>query len=166
MVNFQGAKQPPNTVIFQYLATTAGQSHTLLFDAGGVSYNISLQTLHVTLTGATILLSRTLNFRDQSATSSAIDLILDRVRITNPSANAIFVTLSASLSLTGSPGFFPIRMEASEFGDVLECSIDLSRWTIVADRRVPEPGPLPFFDTESFAPGPAPRRLFCRIGRK
>ena len=59
MVNFHGANQAHNTVISQSVATIAGQSHTLPFDAGLISYNPSLQTLKVSLAVAIILLLRT-----------------------------------------------------------------------------------------------------------
>ena len=107
---FNGGNLPPNAVLAQSFATTVGQTYTLAFDAGVLAYNTNSQTIQVTVTGAGSLLSRTitligagggtnrwlpqsftfvanstaatLTFRDQSASTNGLDLLLDNVRIT------------------------------------------------------------------------------------
>jgi hypothetical protein len=110
LVAFNGGNSTPNGVLTQTFATAAGQSYTLAFDAGVLSYNTNQQKLLVTVTGSGSLLSQTitinglsggtsrwlpqsftfiansasttLTFRDQSTTTNVLDLILDNVRIT------------------------------------------------------------------------------------
>ncbi len=110
LVGFNGGNTTPNAVLSQTFATTPGQSYTLAFDAGVLFYTSSSQVMNVTLNGSANLLARTLTltgsgsgpirwlpqnftftadsgsttltFRDQSTSTSAIDLILDNVRIT------------------------------------------------------------------------------------
>jgi len=117
LVGFNGANLTPTAVLSQTFATVAGQSYTLTFDAGVLSYNTDSQTLEVTVTGSTSLLTRlitinglgggtnrwlpqtfgfvadsgstTLTFRDQSASTLGLDLTLDNVRVSGPSAGNV-----------------------------------------------------------------------------
>jgi len=110
LVSFNGANLAPNASLSQSFVTTAGQSYTLAFDAGVLSYNTSSQTMLVTVSGTSSLLTRsitinglggdtnrwlpqtftftadsasaTLTFRDQSSSTNALDLLLDNVRVT------------------------------------------------------------------------------------
>ncbi len=110
LVAFNAGNSAPNGTVSQTFATTAGQTYTLLFDAGVLSYNGASQSLLVTVTGSGAVLSRSVSirgpgggkiawteqtfsftansansvvtFRDQSSTSDSIDLLLDDVRVT------------------------------------------------------------------------------------
>ena len=109
LVVFNGGQTTPNGVLSQTFATMAGQSYTLTFDMGVLAYNTNPQTLQVTVTGTGILLSQTitikglgggavrwqpqtftlvansatttLSFRDQSTSTTNLDLLLDHVEI-------------------------------------------------------------------------------------
>ncbi len=109
LVGFNGGNSTPNAVLSQSFATVAGQSYTLAFDAGVLSYNTSPQTMRVTVTGTAALLDKTITingagggsnrwlpqsftfvadgpaatlvFRDQSASTVALDMMLDNVRV-------------------------------------------------------------------------------------
>jgi len=109
LVAFNGGQTTPNGVLAQTFATTPGQAFTLTFDAGVLAYNTYAQRLLVTLTGTSSLLSQTitltglgrgatrwlpqsftfvansaattLTFRDQSTTTTNLDLLLDNVRV-------------------------------------------------------------------------------------
>jgi hypothetical protein len=120
----------------------------------------------------------TLTFRDQSATTAAIDLLLDNVRVTAaaaataPRATNPAITQApsgmGSLSLAGAPGDFTIRMTASQPGSyVLERSEDLSHWEFVTEKQVSQPGPIEFRDSGNApAPQQAKPRMFYRVGRQ
>ncbi|MEO5712506.1 MAG: Ig-like domain-containing protein [Luteolibacter sp.] len=110
LVGFNGANLTPNGVLSQSFTTIAGQSYTLAFDAGVLSYNTNSQMLQVTVNGSATLLTRvitingpgggntlwqpqsfnfvadstvsTLTFRDQSSSTNGLDLVLDNVRVT------------------------------------------------------------------------------------
>jgi hypothetical protein len=110
LVAFNTRNSTPNGVLSQTFATTAGQTYTLAFDTGVLSYNTSSQALQVTVTGSGSLLSQTITiaglsggtnrwlpqsftfvansttstlaFKDQSTTTSNLDLVLDNVRVT------------------------------------------------------------------------------------
>ncbi|WP_348223492.1 Ig-like domain-containing protein [Luteolibacter sp.] len=200
LVGFNGANTAPNAVLSQSFATAPGQTCTLAFDAGVFAYNTNSQVLQVTVTGTNTLLtqtitifgngqgtslwlaqsfnfvanssSTTLTFRDLSATTQAIDLMLDNVRVTAASSIAPPVAGSGStpetpgpLSLSGTPGDFTIRLTASKPGSyVLECSENLSQWEYVTTKQVTEPGPFEFHDTRiPITPQP---RMFYRVGRQ
>lgn len=110
LVSFNSANSIPNGVLSQSFATVPGQTYTLAFDVGVFSYNTNSQALQVTVTGTGSLLSRTITlngngngsnrwapqsftfvadstnslirFRDISASTAALDLLLDHIRIT------------------------------------------------------------------------------------
>ncbi|MES2657777.1 MAG: Ig-like domain-containing protein [Verrucomicrobiota bacterium] len=113
LVGFNGANLTPNAVLSQSFATAAGGTYTVAFDAGILAFNTSSQTLQVTVTGNTNLLTRTipmsgtasggnsrwfpqtftfvadstlsvLTFRDQSPATQGLDMLLDNVRVTGP----------------------------------------------------------------------------------
>jgi Ig-like domain-containing protein/immunoglobulin I-set domain protein/uncharacterized protein DUF642 len=110
-VVFNAGQQPASGVLSQTFTTTVGQTYTLAFDLGAVSYtNFNSQSMQVTVKGVNTLVSKTasvsapgngiqyatqtmsfvadsasttLTFRDASATSEDIDLFLDNVRMTS-----------------------------------------------------------------------------------
>jgi lysophospholipase L1-like esterase len=112
LLGFNTAQSTPNGIISQTVPTVPGGVYQLSFDAGALGYNTQLQKLEVTVTGNASLLSRTvsiqgtgngsirwqpqafsftadgtdaiLRFRDVSSTSSSIDLLLDKVRLSGP----------------------------------------------------------------------------------
>ncbi|MEO7098263.1 MAG: DUF642 domain-containing protein [Luteolibacter sp.] len=112
LVSFNGGNLTPNAVLSQTIATTSGVTYTLAFDAGILSYNTNPQKLQVTATGSSVVLtqvvtlsaltngasqwfaqnftfvanssSTVLTFRDQSASTAGLDLLLDNVRLTGP----------------------------------------------------------------------------------
>lgn len=109
LVAFNSGDTTPNGVLAQTFATTVGKTYTLTFDAGVLAYNKNSQKLLVTVTGLKTLISSTvtligtgggatlwvpqsftfvadktqtiLTFKDQSTTSSSLDLLLDKVRV-------------------------------------------------------------------------------------
>ncbi len=110
LVVFNGGNLTPNGILTQTFTTIAGQTYTLAFDPGVLSFNTKSQTLQVTVTGSGILLAQTiivdgvgggtnrwlpqsftflansaattLTFTDQSTTTNNLDLLLDNVRVT------------------------------------------------------------------------------------
>ena len=110
LVGFNGANFTPNAVLAQTFATTPGQSYTLAFDAGVLSYVTAQQKVQVTVDGTSNLLTQvitinatatnsntwtprsftftansaatTLTFRDQSPATVGLDFTLDNVSIT------------------------------------------------------------------------------------
>jgi hypothetical protein len=127
LVAFNGGDTTPNGVLTQTFPTAAGQTYTLTFDAGVLSYNTNSQKLLVTATGTSSLLSQTitiaglsggtnrwlpqsftftansasttLTFKDQSTTTKVIDLMLDNVRVLGPaSLNTAPVAVADSYS--------------------------------------------------------------------
>ena len=110
-VVFNAGQQPASAVLSQTFTTTAGQSYTLAFDLGALSYaNLNSQSIQVTVTGVNTLVSKTasvaapgngiqyaaqtmtfvadsasttLTFRDVSATTEDVDMFLDNVRMTS-----------------------------------------------------------------------------------
>lgn len=122
LVSFNDINRPANAAICRSFRTLPGYTYTLDFDAGVFAYNSDPQILNVMVDGVTNRLTRTLTlngsgggncvwfpqrftfeadrpsctitFRDQSAFTSNIDLLLDHVRITGPdSQNFIPVPL-------------------------------------------------------------------------
>ncbi|MEO5914515.1 MAG: Ig-like domain-containing protein [Luteolibacter sp.] len=113
LVGFNGANLTPNAIIQQSFSTVPGQTYTLAFDAGVLSFNTNSQSLQVTVNGTSSLLNQvitlnglgggaqrwvpqtftfvanstgtTLSFRDVSTTTNALDLTLDNVRVTGAS---------------------------------------------------------------------------------
>ena len=110
-VVFNAGQQPASGVLAQTFTTNAGQTYTLAFDLGAVSYaNLDAQAMQVTVKGVNTLVSKTasvaapgngiqyaaqtmtfvadsasttLTFRDASATSADVDMFLDNVRVTS-----------------------------------------------------------------------------------
>lgn len=110
MMILNGGNSPPNAILSQTFATIPGQYYMLNFDVGVLALNTVTQQLGVSVIGATTLVAQiqtpvgnalgvsvwsaksypfiadstttTLNFQDQSASTSGIDLLLDNVRIT------------------------------------------------------------------------------------
>jgi VCBS repeat-containing protein len=109
---FNSGNSIPNGVVSQTFPTVAGQTYTLEFDAGVLAYNYSSQTMLVTVTGASGLLSKTitvngagggiprwmpqsftfvansatttLSFRDQSSSTGGLDMTLDDIWVGGP----------------------------------------------------------------------------------
>lgn len=111
---FNGANGTPNGTLSRAITTTPGQSYTLAFDVGVLSYNKSPQTLGLTVTGSGTLLSQSISltgsgngtiwqarsfsftanssttnlaFLDLSTATNSLDLLLDNVRLTGTSAS-------------------------------------------------------------------------------
>jgi len=110
MLVFNGAETTPSGIVSQIFATTPGQTNVLQFDLGVIATNTNLQRLRVRIVGNGVLLDETislaglgngsirwapqsftftadsdvttLSFADLSTNTSAIDLLLDNVRIT------------------------------------------------------------------------------------
>ncbi|MEO5714730.1 MAG: DUF642 domain-containing protein, partial [Luteolibacter sp.] len=135
LLEFNGGNTTPNGVISQSFPTTIGSTYTLAFDAGVYSFNTSPQRLQVNVTGSGSLFSQlltltgfgngttkwfpqsftfvansattTLSFTDTSATTSALDLYLDNVRVTGPPVTQRTLTVASApttgVSFTVSP---------------------------------------------------------------
>lgn len=116
LVSFSNFNLPPNGTLSQSFATVPGQTYTLSFDAGVLSYVRKYQTLGLKVSGSSVLLDRTISilglsngsnvwenksftfvadggaatlaFEDLSATTDGIDLLLDHVRVVGPTAQA------------------------------------------------------------------------------
>ena len=130
LVAFNGGNQTPNGILLQSFTTTSGQSYTLAFDVGVLAYNLNQQRLQVTVQGGSLLLSQTvtvtgdgtgvsrwtpqsftfvansatttLTFQDVSTATSALDLLLDNVRITVPAPPPVWtLTVSSSNPASG-----------------------------------------------------------------
>lgn len=110
-VAFNSSQLAPNGVISQSFATAPGQTYTVAFDVGILSFTNKSQVLQVTADGSGNLLNQsisisrvgapnlrwlarsftfvansaltTLTFRDLSTTSDGLDLLLDNVRVTS-----------------------------------------------------------------------------------
>lgn len=109
LISFNDVNLTPNAAISQSFATIAGQTYSLKFDAGVLSYNTLSQKMEVTVTGTGSLLSRditilgagggtnrwlshdftfvadsasaSLMFRDRSSYTKGLDLLLDNVTV-------------------------------------------------------------------------------------
>lgn len=109
LLAFNDGDRIANAVLSQSFSTVAGRTYTLMFDAGVLSYNSNIQTLQVAVNGHNSLLTRTISiagsgggstrwvpqsfsfvadststtlvFRDQSAVTNSLDLLLDNVRV-------------------------------------------------------------------------------------
>lgn len=112
LLSFNDINRPANAVIRRSFRTLPGHTYALDFDAGVFAYNTNPQKLQVTVEGVTNRLTQTLTmngvgggnsvwfpqhftfvadrasctitFRDLSASTANIDLLLDHVRITGP----------------------------------------------------------------------------------
>jgi VCBS repeat-containing protein len=140
IVEFNSANSPAGGSLTQTFATISGTTYTLAFDMGVLAYNTNEQKLQVTATGGSPLLSQTssisgvgsgtvkwtaksftftanststtLVFTDTSTSTTAIDLLLDNVRITtggtvpvsggNLLANGSFESFFANWNYSGS----------------------------------------------------------------
>ena len=140
LVSFNGGNLTPNATISQSFATVAGQTYTLAFDAGVLSFNTNSQTMLVTVNGTSALLSRsitiigqgggtnrwlaqnftftansattTLSFRDQSTSTNSLDMLLDNVRVTTMAAPA------AAIAIAGPPASIGTLSLSGTPGDV------------------------------------------------
>lgn len=194
LVSFNGLNLPSNGVLSQAFATVPGKLHTVSFDSAVLAFNYNSQKLLVTITGQTNLLSQTvtiagngtgiiqwtkrsysfladstlttLTFKDTSASSTSIDLLLDNTSVTGPPKSVTIPTLAESPgtpSLTGRPGAVTVGMTVVNSGlYILERSEDLARWEVIGSAQVTEPGLISFVDSKKPA-GPAPK-VFYRIG--
>ena len=114
LVAFNGSNLAANGILSQTFPTVSGQTYTLTFDAGILSYVKKYQVLEVKIAGPGSLLSQTITlkgdgdgiidwisktytfvagsstatitFLDRSTTTTALDLLLDNVRISGPPA--------------------------------------------------------------------------------
>jgi lysophospholipase L1-like esterase len=114
LVEFNSANSPAGGVLTQTFTTVPGTSYGLTFDFGVLAFNTSQQRLQVSVTGNGNLLSQlvtinginngtvkwdpksfsfianststTLTFTDTSTVTSAIDCLLDNVKVTGPAA--------------------------------------------------------------------------------
>lgn len=110
LVVFNGGESTPSGQITQTFATVSGTSYRLTFDVGVLAYNTRQQQLQISVNGASPILtqsltingtangvarwfpqqflftanspSTTLAFRDVSATTASLDLLLDNAQIT------------------------------------------------------------------------------------
>ncbi len=202
MVAFNGQNKTPNGVLSQSFTTTAGTSYTLHFDAGVFSYTIDPQILQVSVSGASSLLSQsitlngtgdggiqwasqsfsftanssstTLTFRDQSAATIGIDLLLDNVRVNAvPSAavSNVVVTPPPVMnvgvpSLAVADGNATVSMIAKESGVyVFERSEDLVTWELIDSGTYGALEFMQFHDIRDPLSSEAPKKkMFYRIG--
>jgi lysophospholipase L1-like esterase len=197
LVSFNGGNLPANSQTF---ATTAGQAHTLAFDLGVFAYIKKTQSMLVTVTGNGSILTKsititgsgkgtsiwvpqtfvfiansastTLTFRDQSASTISIDMLLDNVSVTKPIANppvSVEVTTHNQKwpALAGIPGNIIVSMSVTRGGFYfLESSTDLITWEKLDSMTVEGPGMVTFMDTRPFhTAGPATGRYY-RIGNQ
>lgn len=182
---FNDAGTNPNGELSQTFATVPGQLYRIRFDMGVYAFNTLQQQLRLAVTGNNELLARnyTLSgtgggttvwsakdetftadgtsasvvFRDLSATSGSIDLLLDNVRITRVLANGI---LPDPLAVEVLPSSRKIRITSPDTGNYrFQRSADLANWITLEQRPVSAPGLLEFTDTS-----PAGARFFYRIG--
>lgn len=210
LVVFNSGNLKANAVLVQNFATVAGQTYTLKFDAGVYSTSKNQQKMQVTVAGKKSLLSKAitltglgggfnlwfpqsftfvadsttaiLTFRDQSTATVGIDLMLDNVQVTGPSAmvaTASAATLSTmnttsvqslapqgaklpAPSLKVTPGAATVSLAANQAGTyVLERSDDLITWEFVSELHANAPGGIEFqADHKAAKAGKA----FYRIG--
>jgi hypothetical protein len=110
LVRFNSGNKPANGILNQAFATTPGQKYVLTCNVGAMAYNWNEQRMLITVQGSATLLSRTasvsgagggttrwapqsfafiadsattsLTFCDVSPSTSAIDMVLDKVSVT------------------------------------------------------------------------------------
>lgn len=199
LVAFNGGEKTPNGVLSQSIPTNPGQSYLLSFDMGVIAYNTGEQRLQVDLNGSSALVSQTftiqgggsgitrwsaktlaftansptttLTIRDRSPLTSALDLLLDHVRISVQAAAAAPQVAAKTATAGGLPlatpsisrvdGAFRIGMTAASPGRYeLQRSRDLKTWEPAGEIHLSEPGVLEFTD-----PSPMEERMFYRIAR-
>lgn len=194
LVSFNGLNLPSNGVLSQSFATVPGKVHTVSFDSAVLAFNTSSQKLLVTVTGQSNLLSQTvtipgngtgviswtkrtysfladsamttLTFKDTSASSASIDLLLDNTSVTGPPKSNTIPTLaegSGTPSLAGKPGAVTVGMTVVNPGlYILERSEDLAHWEAIGSAQVTEPGLISFVDSKK--PTGVVQKVFYRIG--
>ena len=194
LVAFNSENLQPGGRLMQTFATVAGATYSLSFDTGIVAYNFDAQRLLVTVTGGKTLLSQTINatgngtgslqwnaksytfvadsalttlaFKDDSATTVSIDLLLDNVSVTGPRKSEVIVQVAESATtplLSGRPGAMNIAMTVPDPGIYsLQRSEDLVVWETIGTSQLSEPGRISF--TDSKPPAAATGRVFYRIG--
>ena len=197
LVAFNNGSSKPNGVLSRSFATTTGHTYLLAFDMGVYATNLYSQRLQVTVTGTSSLLSQsfsisrngsanirwvavslsfkansaasTLTFRDKSTNTNNIDLLLDRVRISDQQTTAIAQAalvpvpqgdlLPAQPSITTSAGKCRVRMAAPEPGQYeLQRSRDLKNWETISEISSDAASTLEFID-----PDPPEQQMFYRI---
>jgi lysophospholipase L1-like esterase len=182
LVAFNDGNLVPNGVLSQTFPTVTGQTYTVAFDVGILAYNLLSQNLEISVTGTSPLLtelvtlngtgspspvwesrsftfvadgsSATLRFRDVSAATAFVDLLLDNVRVFGPPQLPI-------PTISGTPENLAISLLAPFAGNyVCERSPDLLLWQEIDCREQLVPGLLEFHDAQN----PAPEKSFYRIG--
>ncbi len=180
---FNTSNGQPNGVVSRSIATTPGASYVLAFDVGVLAYNTLPQQLQMTCTGQAVLLSRNvvvtgpgngttrwfpqsftfvadsattvMAFRDISATTNAIDLLLDHVRLNGTSSiaaaippaeiRAVSRQLLGPAFLIGTYGNHKVGLLAPSTGTyVLEKSENLLNWERIDTLQAAGPGMIEF----------------------
>lgn len=202
-VAFNAHNLVANAVLSQTFATIPGQTYSLDFDAGVLSYTTDTLTLEVSATGNGSLLSETINvtgagagsihwvaqrftfmaeststtlsFRDLSAFTVGIDLLLDHVRVNPlaaPVAEAVVLPPSSTPpaaigtpSLTLTPGATIISMIAGGDGIyTLQRSGDLAHWATVDSMQCHDLELIEFYDLPDPLATQPIKGMFYRIG--
>jgi len=185
LVVFNDSNSNPNGALSQTFPTIPGQAYRLTFETGILAFNTSSQTMTLDVSGSSPPLARsytmsrsgganlrwfsraetfiaagssaTITFRDVSAVTGSIDLLLDKVRLTRVLAGGVLPELpSVSAVETG----WRVRVEGPDVGLYrLLRSENLTSWTQVAQRQMNAPGWVEFTDDP-----PEGGRFFYRVG--
>lgn len=174
-----------NGAVTQGFPTTPGQTYRLSFDIGVRAFNTLPQSMAVKVSGNTELLNAThgivgigggntmwsgrtgtftadngqviVEFRDVSATSGSIDLLLDNVRITRVLADGV---LPEKPLIEANGAGWKLCLYSPDTGIYqLQRSGDLSDWSVISSTQVNTPGLVELND-----PTPPGGRAFYRIG--
>lgn len=143
-----------------YVGTTQDQ-FTQTYDAGtNTAFAVSgLETGKVYYFAVSAIGSTGL----ESELSDEITVTLEAAPPINPPGTSI----GSAPALSGTPGNMAISMDAASAGTyVLERSSDLKTWEVVDQTQLAAPGPLTFQDNADSGTGPAPAKMFYRIGRQ
>lgn len=197
LVSFNHENLPSDGVLSQSFATVPGQTYTLSFDSAVLAFNANSQNLLIDVTGNTSLLSQTITtvgngtgriqwaprtysfaadsttttlaFKDTSAATNSIDLLLDNASVTGPLVSSptdaipALAESSSTPSLSGRPGAIAVGMTVVSPGIyLLERSEDLAIWEEVGSTQVTQPGRIAFLD--STPAGATVKKVFYRIG--
>jgi hypothetical protein len=155
LAKFNGGQTANTGVLSQSLATTSGTSYLVTFDMGVLGYNTNAQTLELSAVGTGTLntdsyssnangtggivwttrtfiftansASTTLNFKDRSTTTGAIDLLLDNVRVEVTTAPS----MGSNLLINGS-----FELSNPHPNDTFD------GWTQSGSNRIEWPGPI------------------------